>query len=99
MVVFPLPLSLIQVTPFKHALFSLFIGKVFAMVSTKAGVSLSLLQLATLLSQVSAKTCTPCRPNTALLVLLRAEPGAPAFCGDILGVATSTVGLTVTPTV
>lgn len=69
------------------------------MVLTKAGFGLSLVQLATFFSEAFAKTCTPCRPKNALLVLLRSEPEATAFCGDILGVSTSTVGLTVTPTV
>lgn len=67
------------------------------MVSLKT-LGLAVLQVAAVTAELKCyRGCNA--DNDALLQLLGAEPGAASFCGEFLRVGTSTVALTVTPTV
>ena len=66
------------------------------MVATKIAV---LLQAAVLLSGVTARCVQNCPADDPLLVLLRSDHTATAFCSDFLGLPVSTVYTTVAPTV
>lgn len=66
------------------------------MVGTKLAV---LLQAAVFLPGAAARCLQNCPVDDPLLVLLRSDDAATAFCSDFLGLPVSTIDATVTPTV